>query len=100
MEPPQLCHPSSTFNAKSQNCCAGWRPCCPAQQPSKELLQLQVIPKPHSLISTRSTVCRLEAVLYSLAAVSKELLQLRQPCTRELQAACALASAACATAKT
>ena len=39
--------------------------------------------------------CRLEAVLYSLAAVSKELVQLRQPCAADLQAACAWASAAC-----
>ena len=39
--------------------------------------------------------CRLEAVLYSLTAATRELLHLRQPCLPDLQVACAWASEAC-----
>lgn len=40
--------------------------------------------------------CRLEAVLYSLTAVSSEVLSLRQPALSQLQLATAWASTACA----
>lgn len=39
--------------------------------------------------------CRLESVLYSLTAVTKELLALRQPALAQLQAAASWASTAC-----
>ena len=40
--------------------------------------------------------CRLEAVLYSLTAVARELLHLRTPALADLHLACAAASLACA----
>jgi len=43
----------------------------------------------------QSGLRRLEAVLYSLTAVSRELLALRQPALAQLQAAATWASSAC-----
>ena len=42
------------------------------------------------------SVCRLEAVLYSLTAGATELLQLRTPALTDLHSACTAASLACA----
>ena len=56
---------------------------------------LERVPAPSFNTTECASLPRLEAVLYSLTAVSRELLALRQPALAQLQDAASWASSAC-----
>ena len=71
---------------------------CPVRRFCERSSRPQILTLPPTLTLTLTRCAgkrRLESVLYSLTAVSRELLALRQPALAQLQAAATWASTAC-----